>query len=448
MSQPTPEHERTGLTRGQQQRGMRYTYAAASSLMVYVMLLQGAAIGALFIKAIGGTDFQAMLIGSMIQLVRWIQIPTSLHVPPRRAKPYMLRLMLLAGLVLGAAFLVPAVLPDGPGSAWVVLGLVFLGGLLHLSGGSFWMSMLHDFVPPDRRGRFFGKLRASWSTVSFLVILAAGWFFGRDPAVWQYQVVLCFGAVMLLVGRWLIGRMPAGRTFQGEREFGDWKQYVRGLFRQPELILFMGYYAVLGFCFGFLEQPLVLYMERRGFPTDDNILVFNCKMLGMILAFLACGSLVDRIGTKRVFLASHVLICGLCFAVVGVGWLPFEQARWLMPVALVLSGATFASSSLACTAQLFFLIPDHGRAFYLSLANIMTLSVRSLSPLLVGLLLDVVPADWSFGVGGATLDLFQLLLCLAGLVMLAAIVLLGLVRDVHLRRLGEKPIAEQAREPS
>lgn len=435
MSCPTPETQRTGLTDAQQHRGMRRSYVAGSSLMVYVMLLQGAAIGALFIKAIGGTDFQAMLIGSMIQLVRWIQIPTSLRIPPRRAKPFMLRLMSLAGVVLLAGFALPAVLPQGPGPAWVVLGVVFLGGLLHLSGGSFWLSMLHDFVPPDRRGRFFGRLRASWSTVSFLVILAAGWFLGRDPELWQYQAVLGFGALMLLVGTYLIRRMPEGNTFRGDMEFDDWKHYVRGLFRQRELVVFLVYYGVLGFCFGFLEQPLVLYMERRGFPTDDNILVFNCKMLGMIVTFLACGTLVDRLGTKRVFLATHLLICGLCFATAGVGWLPYDQARLLMPVALVLTGATFAASSLACTAQLFFLIPDRGRAFSLSLSNIMTLSVRSLSPLLVGFLLDAVPTDWSMSLGGMNIELFQLLLGLAGVVMLVTIVLLKLVRDVrHERR--------------
>ncbi|MBN1942617.1 MAG: MFS transporter [Phycisphaerae bacterium] len=412
---------------------MRQTVWAACTGSVFTMLLTGSAVGALLIKQLGGTDFQSMLPASILLLAQTVQIPVSLRIPPGRGKAFMLRAWLAALGILTAAFFLPAFL-SGRGGVTIFLVVLGAGVLVNGSGSTFWFPLLHDLVPVHRRGRFFGRLRAIWSFVSFSAILAAGFFLGKNPAVWRFQVVFGVALVLYFVRIFFVARIPAGNSLSGGLDFEDWRHYVRNLFRQRALVVFLAYYGVLGFCMGFLSQPLVLYMKARGFPAKDNVIIFSFHTLGTVLSYLISGSLVDRFGTKRIFLVAHLVLCLTCFGVVGIGMGPNEYAMFLLPAAMIVAGGIIAASGVACTAQLFHLIPNRGRAFYLSLAMIITSVGVAVSPLLVGCVLDVVGDGWRRDFGPVTLDMFQVLLLIAGVLSLLAIGILQAVPNVHPNR--------------
>ena len=180
-------------------------------------------------------------------------------------------------------------------------------------------------------------------------------------------------------------------------------------------------------------QPMVLYMKQMGFTDGENTYVFNATMLGRVLAFLVAGMLVDRLGTKRVFLSSHLAMCAVSFAVVAIGLLPAERAKFLMPAALVVSGATVAVASVACAAQIFHLVPQRGRAFFMSLAMILTIAGPGASPLMMGAVLGWVGPEWALPVGAVRLGIFQVVIGLAGLALIGIIALLHFVDDVRPR---------------
>jgi MFS family permease len=102
-----------------------------------------------------------------------------------------------------------------------------------------------------------------------------------------------------------------------------------------------------------------------------------------------------------------------------------------MPAALILAGAARAGGFLACTTQLFHLTPDRGRAFFLCLANILIFVGPSAAPLVAGGVLSAVAADWSTTVAGVELNVFQVMLGLSGVTLLAALVLLRFVKDIR-----------------
>jgi MFS family permease len=297
--------------------------------------------------------------------------------------------------------------------------------------------MLHDLVPVHQRGRFFGRLRATWTGIGYLVVLTSGFFLGKEPGIWQFQVIFGVAVTLYCLRTFFVAKIPTGNSLSGELDYDNWRQYVRGLFRQKPLVIFLAYYGVLGFCMGFLSQPLVLYMKARGFPAKDNVIIYSFTTLGAIAANLFAGSLVDRFGTKRIFLVAHVILCLTCFAVVGIGMGPNAYAMFLLPAAMVVSGGTIAASNVACTAQLLHLIPNRGRAFYFSLATIITFAGVAISPLFVGFILDAAGEHWQMDVMNGTLDIFQVLLLAAGVLTLMAIVMLFLVRNVHPNKEGK-----------
>lgn len=418
---------------------MRHTFYAASVGSVLLVLLSQSAVGALFIKQLGGTDFQAMLPGAMMLLARGIQVPVSMRVAPGNGKRFLLRSWIVAAVLMILAFALPTIWGGGNGTVEVFLVLLGLAVVVSSAGGAFWFPMLHDLVPVHRRGRFFGRLRATWTTIGFLVVLLSGFFLGNDPGIWRFQVIFGVALVMYCLRTYFTAKIPTGNSLSGELDYDNWRQYVRGLFRQKPLVMFLGYYGVLGFCMGFLSQPLVLYMKARGFPAKDNVIIYSFTTLGAIAANLFAGSLVDRFGTKRMFLVAHLILCVTCFAVVGIGMGPNACAMFLLPAAMVVSGGTIAASNVACTAQLLHLIPNRGRAFYFSLAIIITYAGVAISPLLVGTILDVAGEHWQRSLANVTLDIFQVILLAAGVLTLTAIVMLFLVQNVHPNKERMKP---------
>jgi MFS family permease len=375
-----------------------------------------------------------MLPASLMLLARAVQIPVSMRVAPGNGHRFMLRLWFAATVIMVLAFALPTIWAGGVGMVEIFLVLFGLGVIVSSAGGAFWFPMLHDLVPVHRRGRFFGRLRATWTGIGFSVVLTSGFFLGKNPDIWQFQVIFGVALVMYCLRIYFVAKIPTGNSLSGELDYDNWRHYVRSLFRQKPLVIFLGYYCILGFCMGFLSQPLVLYMKARGFPAKDNIIIFSFTTLGAILANLFAGSLVDRFGTKRIFLVAHLILCLTCFAVVGIGMGPNAYAMFLLPAAMVVSGGTIAASGVACTAQLLHLIPNRGRAFYFSLAMIVTFLGVAISPLLVGYILDIVGDGWQAAVGNVTLDIFQVLLLSAGVLTLTAIVLLYLVQNVHPNR--------------
>lgn len=423
----------TGLTEQQQQVGMKYVYLAASTGSVMHMVMTGSAIATLFIKTLGGSDFQAMVPGSLAFMLMFLQIPVSMRVRPGNAKPFMLRCWSWSILLFILAVLSPLLIPSGKHLPLIVLMLFGVAQAVSTGGGTFWMPMLHDVVPVHRRGRFFGRLRAVWNSVGLVIILSGGFLLGDAPEVWQFQVIFGFALLLLLIRNNIVARIPAGNTLSGDLDYDDWKRYVRGLLREKPLLVFLGYYGALGFCMGFLSQPLVLYMKYRHIDAGNNVFIYSFTTMGMILTFLVAGVLVDRLGTKRVFLMTHLVLCGVCFFVVGMGQLANEWIKILMPFAMGASGGAMAASSVACTAQLFHLVPNRGRAFYLSLSFIITSAGLAVSPLLIGALVDIVSSQWSVSLFGLSWDIFQVCLSVAGVLMLVLIALLQLVQSVHPR---------------
>ena len=420
-----------GLTGRQQIHGMRYAYASSSLGSVLSMLLAASSVGTLFIKEIGGTDFQAMLAGALPILCRVLQLPTSLIVSPGRGRTHLLVYKSAAGVLMGLAIAAPTVLAPGPGAAGVVVGIMALAWAVYNSGGTFWFPLLYDIVPVAARGRFFGKLRALLNGLCLVVFFLAAEALGDRPTVGRYQLVFAIAIAMHLLGVYFAARITAGSGLSKHVDQGHWREHLASLFVQKKLMVFCGYFMLLGICAGFLAQPMVLYMRQMGLPDRVNTHVFNATLLGRVLVFLAAGMLVDRLGTKRVFLSAQTAMCAVCFAVVAIGLLPAERAKFLMPAALAVSGATVAVAGVACMAQIFHLVPQRGRAFFISLATILAVAGPALSPLAMGGILDWVGPGWTLAIGAVRLSVFQVLIGLAGLGLIGIMGLLRFVDDVR-----------------
>ena len=418
------------LSDSQRKQGMRLVYLGQGMGAMLYHLLSSSALGVLFIKQLGGSDFQAMFLTSLFLVTRVMMLPTSLLVPPRHGKRFLLGGWFGGGIAISLGL--AATLLDLDPSTRVAVFLIFttLGMISLNSGNTFWFPLLHDLVPANERGRFFGKMRTCWSCTTLVAIVLSGLFLGDQPELWRFQAVLAIVLVFFFVRTIVIRKVPSTPA-PGDDDYADWKHYVKDILSRREVLIFCAYFSSLIFVSGFLGAPLVLYMERMGFPVGGNILVYGCTTLGNILALLVAGMLSDRFGTKRTFFLAHIVLCAVSFCVVGIGYLPLAQAGKLMPIATTLCGAMLAMAGVACTVQLFHLAPDRGRAFFMSLANILFYTGAAFSPLIVGAVDRRLGVGWHTQVMGLQMDFFQLIFTLAGLAMALLMIGLYFVEDVQ-----------------
>jgi len=418
---------------------MRLAYAGQAVGAAMPQLFIQSAFGALLIKQFGGTDFQAMLLPAAFMLTRALQVPISLRIDPAGGKRFMLWCWAAAGAVMVVATLtLPALLRRGTVLAWGMVVAGTLTAALMWAGSTFWFPLLHDVIPPRRRGRFFGKLRAIWSTSVLLAVVAIALFLGEHPRTWQFQVAVVALTGLYCLRNFFIARVPVPRRVaSGGSDYRDWRRYVKRILRRRETLVFFGYFTARAFCAGFLAQPLVLYMKSMGFPAAQNMLTFGGRTVGSILMLLLAGALVDRVGTRPVFLITHLLMCMLGAAVVGIGALGLAWARVLLPAAMIAAGATYAMAGVACTAQLFHLAPDRGRAFFLSLSMVLIYIGGAMAPLTAGWILNAVPPGWTLAIAGTGFDVYQVMIASAAIAMLAVMALLPAIDNVHPRRDAE-----------
>ncbi|MFH0911288.1 MAG: MFS transporter [Planctomycetota bacterium] len=426
----TPSHSRLSVQ--EQRYGMRNAYIGQAMGLLFPKLLIEQSVGPLFIKTMGGSDFQAMLLASFVGLFTLLQVPVVLRVHPWKRKRFMLRSWWLSGMAAGAGILLPFLMRPGPDMVWGAIGAFFLFSLVQTCGATFWFPLLHDVVPAARRGRFFGTMRAIWSITTFCGAVAAGVFLGADPALWKFQLV--FGlAILGFFGRnYFVGRIPeAGRPAEAVEAFSNWRRHLQGILERRQALVFGGYLVTLVFCAGFLQQPMILYMKSLGFATGDNVLLYGFTILGAAGALLVSGLLVDRIGTRYVFLLAHIVLATLAALVLGVRMLPPGHMKPCLVGIFIASGAAFAAADVAGTAQLFHLAPRRGRAFFLSLFNVLRFSGVALAPFTAGIVLGLAPSGWSLSWGGAGWNVYETLFAAAGAGLLASALFLFRVDNVH-----------------
>jgi MFS family permease len=425
-----------------QRKGMRRACAGQSVGVVFSQLIANGGVGALLVKHLGGSNTLAMLLGSMFGLAAGFQLVAALLVHPERGKRFLLRCWALSACVTLLAGFVPFVLGQSVSSARVLVGLLMLAIVLRQLGSTFWFPLLHDVVPEGRRGRFFGTLRAWWSSTLFVAALLTGWWLGDAPETWRFQVVIFAGAGLILLRNLFVAGIPQATHPPDKHEgFGNWRRHIKHFLGRKEVVGFCVYMIGLGFCAGFLRQPLVLMMKQLGLGTRDNVVLFAFPILGMVLSLLVGGRLVDAIGTRKVYFMAHLALCAVSIAVVGVTLLPLDTARWLLAGLLVLAGGVVAVIGLATTAQFFHFAPLRGRAFFLSVAQIMILTGPATSALAAGGISDALGADWRLHLFGLRLNVFQVMLSISAGALLVLLLALGWVEDVHPSRDLERSAA-------
>jgi len=366
---------------------------------------------------------------------------------------FLLSLLPLAGLVLTLPF---AYLSDRFGKKRIGIGgtIIALFGLLLLTSAGFfkeqggrvaitgilifsigssaiasnWFALLSPIIPEDIRGRFFGKLRISWQTTGIVFTLAVTTLLGLFTKIQFFQHVLLFVLICSMIRIYLYWQIPELETTRTPPR-GLLAPFLE-ILRIPGYLPFCAYTFLLALFTGAIPWVIGLLGKDILLFSDANILFMsNFGAVGAVAGFYLGGKMVDRWGTKPVFLTCHFGFATVLFLIVLRDLFPFPAIATLSLLS-ALFGTTIAASGIAFSSELLALVPSENKSlstgFHLSLFS----AGIALSSLLIGqaLKLNVLNPEWTLM--GQTLCAYDTILLSSAVMILLLIITLGLIPSV------------------
>ena len=311
--------------------------------------------------------------------------------------------------------------------------LLIVGGILVLSVGKMffaagWHAMIGGLVPEGMRARFYGRMRISFMLggIAFTALVAL--LLGKDSPVWMFQVILTALVLCFVLRVVFYTRVPeVERT--GRRDGGFWKALGQVL-AHSRYVSFVAYVFLLTL---FTKGAVNLFalIEKNVMGCDDGtvVLLANATMAGGVLGFFVAGRLIDRVGSRYVFLVCHV-----AFAVSMLGFLGRNMTP-LPPVVVagavhVVFGMSGAASGLAIMSEMLALVPRWNKALSTSLCISLLLGGASLSGLISAAILDIGLLRERWQLFGQVLSDYDAVLFGYGVMVVLLVVTLGLVPSV------------------
>ena len=245
-------------------------------------------------------------------------------------------------------------------SAWLLILLRGLAGLLTAGMIPAITSMVGDLAPENRRGQWIGTVNGGASAGWIVGPLLGGLLYDHFGYVVPFATSIVMAVGALLLALFLIHETytPMPRVHISHP---IWTHRLQELLNQRTLFMLMLITFGVMFAWAFIEPQFMFYAyEDLGWTSSQLGMVMSTYGVAFMFGELALGQLSDGLGRKPVLMVGLVL-----FSAQFVGLVLFRDAPWIV-VSFLLAGL--------------------GNALY--------------DPALSALLLDITPAEHSAGVMG------------------------------------------------
>ncbi|MDP6331962.1 MAG: MFS transporter [SAR324 cluster bacterium] len=401
----------------------------------------------LITTSLGGMSYLSFNNGLLLAYFSYLGIPSAtililLALPPISQFIFMIPFSYLSdiygkklignfGMVLSIIgfFLmaIASIFPETHRTLVVSLGAGSFGAGTALIIGN-WFALLHPIIPENIRGRFFGRLRLTWQSIGIIFTLVVIYILEQYPTLAMYQIVI--GTITILMALRMIyyQLIPELDQIQSKKE--TFRKSFLKVLAIPEYLSFCAYCFLLtlftGACpqiFNLIEKD-VLHLSKVEIVFIGNLLV-----VGALAGFILGGRMVDRFGTKYVFLWCHFGFGLILFFFMWRGIFPGE-VQITVGVLTILFGLVQAASSIAMTSETLVLIPAENKSLATGLWFTLYSGGTGLSGVLSGQVLDLGLLSDSWNWFGQSMSHYDGLLMLFGSMVLLMTVTLGLIPSV------------------
>lgn len=291
-----------------------------------------------------------------------------------------------------------------------------------------WFSLLNPLVPEKIRGTFFGTLRLSWQIFAIACSFIITFILEKNSSINTYQLILAFFTSLLVMQIFLYLRIP-------ELEKADYqKQSIKSIISY--IMGVQGYMPFCAYCFLLMlatgSWPVTLgLLEKDVLLFSDELIVHMGTMLfvGSMLGFYIGGKMVDRFGTRIVFLVVHFSYFVFLFMVLLRGLVPVSYGYYFSFLTFIL-GLIQAASSIALTSEMMALAPKKYSSVIISFCSALQVGGAAISGVVSGKIIEygLLSKTWVFKT--LILSNYDTLILFNSIMVFVFIVTLGLIPSV------------------
>lgn len=293
-------------------------------------------------------------------------------------------------------------------SAWLLILLRGLAGLLTAGLVPAITSMVGDQAPENRRAQWIGIVNGGASAGWIVGPLLGGLLYDRFGYVVPFAASIAMAGGALLLAVFLIHETytPAAHP---SHSHSAWTQRLQGLPARPTFLLLMLITFGVMFAWAFIEPQFMFYAyDDLSWTSSQLGLVMSTYGVAFMFGEFALGQLSDRQGRKP------VLVLGLAlFSAQFVGLVIFRDVTWIV-VSFFLAGLGNALYDPALSALILDITPPEQTAGMMGLKGTAGSLGNLLGPALVVLFTPFVSPQIVFLI--ATALVFMLILA-SGLVL-------------------------------
>lgn len=347
----------------------------------------------LYSNMLGASQFVALCTSSLQSLAMCILYIPLAYVMGRSGK----KRFIIPAIGVGAAGLMITACAPWCGS-WSIAAL--LGGLcifsiaiaVYVVG---WFPLLKDIVPANRRGQFFGRVRVSWQSAAAVFLILSALLVRENPSIIALQAIIVVAAIGMIVRMIFLKRIPEKPPKPNTGKLGQC--LIEVLSNRP--LMGFGIYLFWLYFFAGATIPVAVLMAkvRLNLSNDFLVLLSSCMMMGAIVGFFLGGRVVDKRGTKSVFIIAH-----FSFALLNIAMLAVQNdSLFCMVLLLVIStlyGLTMASASIAVSSEAFALVTEKLTEMSLAVCIGLYVAGHGIGRFLAGWALDsgMLAESWIF----------------------------------------------------
>jgi len=317
----------------------------------------------------------------------------------------------------------------------VVVGIIAYSIGVSMSTAS-WYALLDPLVPKYMRGSFFGKLRLSWRFCGFIFGIISTFILSLGHGIYPLEIIF----IVITIG--MFYRVVLMRAIPSARESStDLPRIIPAILHVIHIPGYAGFCCYVFLLTLVTENAVTLLPLIERYSTgysDIAVVSMGCLLgIGAVLSFYVSGKLVDRIGTRPVFLMCHACFAILFIAVLCRGFLTIPNILW-MGLQNFLYGVASAGVSVAVSTEMLALVPSSNKGLSTGLCTTLQLAGAGLSGLLsaVAIKLGILNEHWK--IAGSMLTAYDTLIFGDAILVLLLVVTLGLVPSVLARNQKEE----------
>ncbi|MEI6423572.1 MAG: MFS transporter, partial [Lentisphaerota bacterium] len=222
-----------------------------------------------------------------------------------------------------------------------------------------WFPIISTIVPADRRGRFFGVMRFIYQSVGIVFTFIVGLTLGKDASIgiFQFYLVICFS--FRIIGIVIYSRIP-----ELERQFYSGRTILSSIFHvvgKKGYLPFCSYVFLLSLFTGSCQSIFsLLAKDTLGMHGGHVIFLGNLVTFGALFGYFCGGLMVDRLGTKSVFLFCHFSFASSMVLFLSRDFLPLPLMLVIGSLSLAF-GIVQAASEIAISSEMMAVSPPDNK---------------------------------------------------------------------------------------